>query len=214
MTLWSSLQILYRLPVQSLKKHKFASSPKVCALLTSGPLAITTCIASLSSSILGPIPMASWGWCQRYLFYARSQAVCPQPTSRRCTKDAHLRTQDVLLAAQSSSDAGSCAASARQAATLPLARRCRFARFADQPAVRVFAGVEVLIPEAVTHLQSVAGAAEVLERSFGCPAAVWRDGLARLAAQRVSVATAEAVRPKPITGFLGMALAACEGLCC
>ena len=91
---------------------------------------------------------------------------------------------------------------------------CRFARFADQPAVRVFAGVDVLVPETVTHLQSVAGAAEVLERSFGCPAAVWRDGLARLAAQRVSVATAEAVRPKPITGFLGMALAACEGLCC
>ena len=137
MTLWSSLQILYRLPVQSLKKHKFASSPKVCALLTSGPLAITTCIASLSSSILGPIPMASWGWCQRYLFYARSQAVCPQPTSRRCTltKDAHLRTLAVLLAARSTSDAGSCAASAGHAATLSLAWTCWLALFVDQSAV-------------------------------------------------------------------------------
>ena len=77
----------------------------------------------------------------------------------------------------------------------------------------MFVGIEVLVPETVAHLQSVASAAEVLERSFGCPAAVRRDGLARLAVQRVSVAAAEVVRPEPITGFLGMAFAACEGLC-
>ena len=77
----------------------------------------------------------------------------------------------------------------------------------------MFGGVEVLAPETVTHLKSVVGAAEVLERSLGCSAAVWRDGLARLAVQRVPVAAAEVVRPESITGLLGMAFAACKGLC-
>ena len=94
-------------------------------------------LVSSMCSVLPIEPLRGIGIGANVCPFSLFQAVCPQPPFIRCTlaKDAHVRTQAVLLATQSASDAGSRAASARQATTLPLAWRCRFASFADQPAV-------------------------------------------------------------------------------